>query len=270
MVAGAAAAVALRVSGARLAIGAFACVLGIGLLGTWDVSMITLTQVLASVALTVAIAIPIGVLTARNDRLEGAIRPVLDAMQTMPAFVYLVPVFLLFAPGRVPGVIASVIYALPVGIRLTSHGIRSVPKETVEAAESLRRDATSAPVEGAVPLGPPIDPARGEPDDHDGARPCDHRRADRRGRPRFRGPGGTLEAERSAAGSWRGLSILLLAVVLDRITQSMGTAPSTLRGPVGLMGRLVAPPAGDRSIRRKGRGKHEDPRLEACSSLVSG
>ena len=236
MVAGSAAAVAWRVSGVRLAIGSFLCVLGIGLLGTWNVSMITLTQVLASVALTVAIAIPIGVSTSRNDRLEGAIRPVLDAMQTMPAFVYLVPVLLLFAPGRVPSVIAAVIYALPVGIRLTSHGIRGVPKETVEAAESfgatprqllwkvqfpLARPSILLGVNQTIMMVLAVMIIAG-----------------------LIGGGGlgfdilvALSKRNIGRGLAGGLSILLLAVVLDRITQSMGTAPSTSRGPVGLMGQ---------------------------------
>ncbi len=137
MIGGAAAVISWRVSGVRLAIGSFLCFLGIGLLGTWDLSMETLTQVLVAVSIAIAVAIPIGVMASRSDRLERAIRPVLDAMQTMPAFVYLVPVLLIFAPGRVPAVIAAVIYALPVGIRLTSHGIRGVPRETVEAAEAF-------------------------------------------------------------------------------------------------------------------------------------
>ena len=114
MVAGAAAVIAWKVSGVRLAVFSFLCIFGIGLLGMWDLSMETLTQVLIAVLIAIVIAIPIGVLASRHDGFERAIRPVLDAMQTMPAFVYLVPVLLIFAPGRVPAVIAAVIYALPV------------------------------------------------------------------------------------------------------------------------------------------------------------
>ncbi|MDQ1381131.1 MAG: glycine betaine/proline transport system permease protein, partial [Actinomycetota bacterium] len=82
------------------------------------------------------IALPIGIWAGRSERFFAAIRPLLDAMQVMPAFVYLVPVIGLFSVGRVPGIIASVIYALPPGIRLTALGIREVPPETIEAARS--------------------------------------------------------------------------------------------------------------------------------------
>ena len=86
--------------------------------------------------ITIAVAIPLGILCAKSDGFERATRPILDAMQTLPAFVYLVPVLLLIEPGRVPAIIASFIYALPVGIRLTNLGIRQVPKEIVEAGEA--------------------------------------------------------------------------------------------------------------------------------------
>jgi glycine betaine/proline transport system permease protein len=102
----------------------------------WIDTMDTLSQVIVAVVLSMLIALPIGILAGRSDRFYGAIRPLLDAMQVMPAFVYLVPVIGLFNVGRVPGVIASVVYALPPGIRLTALGIREVPPETIEAARS--------------------------------------------------------------------------------------------------------------------------------------
>jgi ABC-type proline/glycine betaine transport system permease subunit len=82
------------------------------------------------------IALPVGIVAGRNERFFAFIRPLLDAMQVMPAFVYLVPVVALFNVGRIPGVIAAVVYALPPGIRLTALGIREVPPETIEAAKS--------------------------------------------------------------------------------------------------------------------------------------
>ena len=115
---------------------AVGCVLAIGVLGMWDLAMDTLSQVLVAVVLSIAIAIPLGIASARSDRFQQGLKPVLDAMQTMPAFVYLVPVIFLFQLGRVPGVIASVVYALPPAIRLTDLGIRQVPKEIVEAARA--------------------------------------------------------------------------------------------------------------------------------------
>ena len=88
-----------------------------------------------AVAIAVAIGVPVGIASARYDRLQQSLRPVLDAMQTLPAFVYLIPVVLLFGVARVPAIIATVVYALPPVIRLTNLGIRTVPAATVEAAE---------------------------------------------------------------------------------------------------------------------------------------
>jgi glycine betaine/proline transport system permease protein len=105
-------------------------------LGLWEEAMITLALVLAATVVCLIIGIPVGIVAAKNRGVEAALRPILDFMQTMPAFVYLVPVIALFQLGRVPGVIASVVYALPPCIRLTDLGIRQVPKETVEAAVS--------------------------------------------------------------------------------------------------------------------------------------
>jgi glycine betaine/proline transport system permease protein len=102
----------------------------------WIDTMDTLSQVLVAVVLSMLIALPVGILAGLYDRFFAIIRPFLDAMQVMPAFVYLVPVIALFNVGRVPGIIASVVYALPPGIRLTALGIREVPVETIEAARS--------------------------------------------------------------------------------------------------------------------------------------
>lgn len=131
------AALALWLADLRVALVSAAALVLTGLLGVWDQGMDTLSQVFVAVALAIAIAIPLGILAARSDTFDRVLRPILDAMQTMPAFVYLVPVIALFNVGRVPGLIASVVYALPPGIRLTNLGLRQVPKETVEAAVSF-------------------------------------------------------------------------------------------------------------------------------------
>jgi glycine betaine/proline transport system permease protein len=99
--------------------------------------MDTLSQVLVIVAISVALALPIGIWCGRSDRAERILRPLLDAAQVMPAFVYLVPVIFLFNVGRVPGIVASVIYALPPCIRLISLGLRQVPLAPREAAISF-------------------------------------------------------------------------------------------------------------------------------------
>ena len=123
--------------GRRLAVLCGACFVGIAALRVWPLAMETLSQVLVIVVLSVALAVPIGILAGRSDRVERALRPVLDVAQVMPAFVYLVPVIFLFNVGRVPGVVASIIYALPPGIRLTSLGLRQVPVGPREAALSF-------------------------------------------------------------------------------------------------------------------------------------
>ena len=128
---------ARRLGGWRLATFCVAALFAIGLLGMWTLAMDTLSQTLIAVLLSVAIAIPMGIWAARNDTVDFLLRPVLDIFQTIPAFVFLVPVIMLFNVGRVPGIIASVIYAVPPAIRLTNLGIRQVSTQTIEAAESF-------------------------------------------------------------------------------------------------------------------------------------
>ncbi len=102
----------------------------------WVDTMDTLSQVIVAVVISMLIALPVGIAAGRSERFSAFIRPLLDVAQVMPAFVYLVPVLFLFNAGRVPGIVASVVYALPPGIRLTALGIRQVPPETIEAARS--------------------------------------------------------------------------------------------------------------------------------------
>lgn len=117
-----------------LAVASFVCIAAIGFFGQWDNAMDTLSQVIVGVVVSVAIGIPMGIWSARSDRVQRVLKPLLDGMQTLPQFVYLVPVIALFHVGRVPGVIAALIYALPPCIRLTDLGIRQVPADRVEAA----------------------------------------------------------------------------------------------------------------------------------------
>jgi glycine betaine/proline transport system permease protein len=111
--------------------------LSIGALGMWSNAMDTFSQVIVAVVLSVAIGLPVGILTARSTLVERLLRPILDTLQTIPAFVYLVPMIMLFNLGRVPGVLASILYALPPIIRLTSLGIQQVDTTVVEAAKSF-------------------------------------------------------------------------------------------------------------------------------------
>ncbi|MFD1797394.1 proline/glycine betaine ABC transporter permease [Paracoccus aurantiacus] len=109
----------------------------IGYFGMWDDTMSTIAMVAVCTLIAVVLGIPIGILMARSDRANALITPILDMMQTMPSFVYLIPVVMIFGLGKVPGVIAVVIYAIPPIIRLTNLGIRQVPADVLEAAEAF-------------------------------------------------------------------------------------------------------------------------------------
>ena len=121
----------------RIAIGTTVSMCAIGLLGLWNDTMVTLAMVTVCTLIAVIVGIPIGILMARSDRVQAFINPILDVMQTMPSFVYLIPVVMIFGIGKVPGLIAVVIYAVPPMIRLTNLGIRLVDKEVLEAADAF-------------------------------------------------------------------------------------------------------------------------------------
>lgn len=106
----------------------------IGYFGMWDNTMRTMSIILVATGLAIALGIPIGIAMARSNRVQSIVTPLLDIMQTMPAFVYLIPVVMLLGIGKIPGVIAVVIYAIPPVIRLTNLGIRLVDPEVLEAA----------------------------------------------------------------------------------------------------------------------------------------
>jgi len=106
----------------------------IGFMGVWDQMIITLSLVVTAVFFSVLIGLPLGILSSRSDRFYTILRPVLDIMQTTPPFVYLVPAVMLFSIGNVPGLIATIVFAMPPMIRLTNLGIRSVNAEFIEAA----------------------------------------------------------------------------------------------------------------------------------------
>ena len=109
----------------------------IGVIGLWDLMNDTLSIVLAAVFISLLLGFPIGILISGNERINSFVRPILDTMQTMPVFVYLIPAVLFFGLGKAPAVIATTIYAIVPVIRLTSHGIRQVDKEVVEAARAF-------------------------------------------------------------------------------------------------------------------------------------
>jgi glycine betaine/proline transport system permease protein len=126
-----------------------------GDVGYWDLCMETLALMVTSVMMALAIGIPTGILMSRSDRMESIIKPQLDAMQTMPSFVYLVPAMMLFSLGPVPAVFATVLYATPPVIRLTNVGIRQVSPSAIEAAKAFGSNARQILLEIQLPLAVP-------------------------------------------------------------------------------------------------------------------
>jgi glycine betaine/proline transport system permease protein len=211
---------AWRFSGKGLAIFSVLTMVIVGLLGLWSDTMTTLAMVLSSVVFCAIVGIPLGILAGRNDRFEMGLRPVLDAMQTTPAFVYLVPIVMLFSVGNVAGVLATIVFALPPIIRLTSLGIRQVHPELVEAAQAFGATRWQVLQRVQIPLAMPTILA--------GLNQTIMMALSMVVIAALIGAGGlgspvilglnTLDIGRAVTG---GLGIVLMAIVLDRITQSM-------------------------------------------------
>jgi len=207
-------------SGKGLAIFTIFTLTIIGLLGLWEETMTTLAMVLSSVIFCALVGIPLGIWAGRSDAFEAGLRPALDAMQTTPAFVYLVPIVMLFSVGNVAGVLATIVFALPPLIRLTSLGIRQVHPELVEAAQAFGATNWQVLTRVQVPLAMPTILA--------GLNQTIMMALSMVVIAALIGAGGlgspvilglnTLDIGRAVIG---GLSIVLMAIVLDRITQSM-------------------------------------------------
>jgi glycine betaine/proline transport system permease protein len=120
----------------KLTAGVAISLLLIGVFGMWEDTMQTLSIITVCTLLSIALGVPIGIGMAKSNRVQSVITPILDVMQTMPAFVYLIPVVMLLGIGKIPGLIAVIIYAIPPVIRLTNLGIRLVDKEVLEAADA--------------------------------------------------------------------------------------------------------------------------------------
>ncbi len=147
--------IAWQAGGRKLAMLSFASMLAIGLMGAWEESMVTLSIVLTCVIFCSLIGIPLGIMAARNDRFWMLLRPLLDLMQTIPSFVYLVPIVMLFSIGNVSGVIVTFIYALPPVVRLTNLGIRQVRPDMVEAARAFGASRRQTLYKVELPLAMP-------------------------------------------------------------------------------------------------------------------
>jgi glycine betaine/proline transport system permease protein len=235
--------VAWQVSGRRLAIGSALSLLVVGLIGAWDEAMVTLALVITSVVFCIVLGLPLGILMARSERLERLIRPLLDAMQTTPAFVYLVPVVMLFGIGNVPGVVVTIVFALPPLIRLTNLGIRQVRPDLIEASRAFGASPWQLLTKVQLPLAMPTIMA--------GINQtlmlalsmvviASMIAVGGLGQMVLRGIG-RLDIGLATVG---GVGIVILAITLDRITQSMAgkrSGPSHWydTGPVGWVRRLL-------------------------------
>ena len=139
-------------AGWRIALLALAGLFLAGIGGIWDVTMDTLSQVLTAAAFTVVAGIALGVIASQNRTFESVLRPVLDTMQTMPIFVYLIPVIMLWGIGPLVGIIATAVYALPPVIRMTTLGIKEVPSQVIETAQSHGSTALQTMLQVKIPL----------------------------------------------------------------------------------------------------------------------
>lgn len=211
---------AWRYAGKRVTFFTVLSFLLVGYLGLWDDTMTTLAMVICSVVFCAIVGIPLGIMSGRSDRFEMFLRPFLDAMQTTPAFVYLIPVVMLFSIGTVSGILATIVFALPPIIRLTSLGIRQVHPELVEAALAFGATPWQVLRNVQFPLAMPSVMA--------GLNQTIMMALSMVVIAALIGAGGlgnpvvqglnTLEIGLATIG---GLSIVLLAMVLDRITQGM-------------------------------------------------
>lgn len=218
--------IAYRFGGKRLAVFSTLTMVFIGLLGLWSDTMTTLAMVLVSVIFCSLVGIPLGIWAGRSDRFDSGLRPVLDAMQTTPAFVYLVPIVMLFSVGNVAGVLATIIFALPPVIRLTSLGIRQVPPELVEAAQAFGATRWQVLRMVQIPLALPTIMA--------GLNQTIMMALSMVVIAALIGAGGlgspvilglnTLDIGQAVIG---GLGIVLIAIILDRITQNMARSNGT-------------------------------------------
>ena len=139
----------------KLVIGTITCFIVIGYFGMWENCMATVAIISVATLVCIVVGIPIGVLMSKSSRVEKSVLPVLDMMQTIPSFVYLIPIIMLLGIGKVPGLIAVCIYALPPVVRLTNLGIREVDKETLEACEAFGATPLQKLISVQIPLSLP-------------------------------------------------------------------------------------------------------------------
>jgi len=206
--------------------------------------MITLALVITAVLFSVFIGLPLGIWSWKSDRIDKILRPILDGMQTTPAFVYLIPIVMLFGIGNVPGVIVTIIFALPPLIRLTNLGIRQVPADLIEASRSFGANSSQMLWKVQIPVAMPTIMA--------GVNQtlmlalsmvviASMIAVGGLGQMVLSGIG-RLDVGLAAVG---GIGIVLLAIVLDRLTQSFANKDKSdktkwfEKGPVGLFYNII-------------------------------
>ena len=198
------------------------------LTGFWEQTVVTLGLTFSATLISLLLGIPLGIWAARSERVSATIRPVLDFMQTMPAFVYLIPAAMLFGLGRVPGIIATVIFAMPPAVRLTNLGIRQVNKEIIEAGQSFGCNARQLLFKVQLPNAMPSIMA--------GVNQTIMMALSMVIIASMVGAGGlgndvlaSIQRLDIGLGFESGMAVVLLAIILDRITESFGTPQTTKR-----------------------------------------
>lgn len=201
-------------------------IVGFGIIwymGLWTLTMSTLALVITSVFIALLIGIPLGIWASKNDVVWNVVRPILDFMQTLPAFVYLIPAVLFFQLGPVPGVVATLIFSLPPAVRLTNLGIRQVPKEIKEAAISFGSTSRQMLVKAELPVALATIMA--------GVNQTIMLALSMVVIAGMIGAGGLgnevlrgITQLRIDVGFEGGIAIVILAIFLDRVTQALGTA----------------------------------------------
>ena len=186
----------------------------------WNLAMLTLALVLVSTVVALAISIPLGIVAAGSDAINAALRPVLDFMQTMPSFVYLIPAVIFFGLGNVPGTIATVVFAMPPALRLTNLGIRQVTTELIEVADAFGSTPRQKLFKVQLPVALPTIMA--------GVNQCIMLALSMTVIASMIGAGGLgyqvlvgIQRVNIGMGFEAGLAIVIIAIILDRITQNL-------------------------------------------------
>jgi glycine betaine/proline transport system permease protein len=205
----------------RFGLFALASLLVIRIIGFWDQTAVTLALVFSATLISIIVGVPLGILSARSDRFNALLRPVLDFMQTMPAFVYLIPAAMLFGLGRVPGILATVVFAMPPVVRLTALGIRQVSSEQVEAGQAFGCTSMQLLWKVQLPIALPTLMA--------GVNQTIMMALSMVIIASMVGAGGlgnevlsSIQRLDIGLGFESGLSVVLLAIILDRLTESFG------------------------------------------------